>query len=141
MNEKDDEQEKMDDLSRLQGKLDDLGVMFYTYLGIIQRDAPPSERAPDEADEVANDQKAREELTAKIPGFAKSVVQTSMEFEKIIDEVETKMKSHTGKEREMLDTANYESRQAGDEMTEAAESATKLLSSLRQAISARENET
>lgn len=141
MAERDVELEKSDDLTRLQGKLDDLGVMFYTYLGIIQRDAPPTERAPDEADEEAGDEQMREELMTKAPGFAESIVSTSMEIENIIDSIDSRMKMYRGKERELLDTANYESRKAGEDMNEAAEKANKLLASLRQAISARENET
>lgn len=141
MAERDAELEKADDLTRLQGKLDDLGVMFYTYLGIIQRDAPPTERPPDEADEVASDQKLREELMTKAPGYAESIVATSVAIENIINNIDAKMKMYRGKERELLDTANYESQKAGDAMNEAAEKANKLLTSLRQAISARENET
>lgn len=130
----------MDDVSRLQGKLDDLGVMFYTYLGIIQRDAPPRERAPDEADETANDRKAREELRQKTPGFAKAIVQTSMEIEKVIDDVDGKLNEYNGKERQLLERADYDSKQTGEQMIQAIDSANKLLSNVRQVIAARETE-
>lgn len=140
MAEKEGDDNKADNVSRLQAKLDDLGVMFYTYLGIIQRDAPPSERPPDEAEENGNDEKARAELNEKTPGFAKSIVQTSVEIEKIINDIEVQMKLFTAKERDMLEAADFESRQAGDEMTEAADDASKLLASIRQVIAVRDNE-
>lgn len=140
MAEKEGDDGKVDNVSRLQAKLDDLGVMFYTYLGIIQRDAPPSERPPDEAEETENDRKARAELDEKTPQFAKSIVQTSVAIEKIINDIEVQMKMFTGKERDMLEAADFESRQAGDEMTEAADEASKLLASIRQVIAVRDNE-
>lgn len=135
-----DANNKADNVSRLQAKLDDLGVMFYAYLGMIQHDAPPSERPPDEAEEKGNDEKARAELSEKIPGFAKSIVQTSVEIEKIINDIEVQMKLFAGKERDILEAADFESRQAGDEMTEAADDANKLLASIRQVIAVRDNE-
>lgn len=63
----------MDDLSHLQKKLDEIGVMFYTCVGVMQRDAPPAARAPDEADETANDNAMREELAQKAPDFATQI--------------------------------------------------------------------
>lgn len=139
-NEGVEQHDEIDDVSRLQAKLDDLGVMFYTYLGIIQRDAPPSERPPDEADERTNDQKLRDELREKTPGFAKSIVRTSVEIEKLIDDIQIKMKTHSGRERQLLDTADFQSKQAGKEMIQSVDNATKLLTSIRQAIAVHENE-
>ncbi len=68
-----DAEAEIDSLSQLQRKLDDLGVMFYTYVGIIQRDAPPTARAPDESDEVQNDEAMRKELAEKSPEYAKDI--------------------------------------------------------------------
>lgn len=135
-----DDATKIDDLSRLQSKLDNLGVMFYTYLGIIQRDAPPKSRPQEEADELVNDAKKRETLKKETPGFAKQIVQASCEIESLISEIDAKVKAHSGKERDLLNNANFESVQAGEEMTEAVDDANKLLSSMRDAISTRESE-
>ena len=66
-------EQSSDSLSQLQRKIDDIGVMFYTYVGIIQRDAPPTERASDKADSLANNQKLRKELAEKTPEFAKDI--------------------------------------------------------------------
>lgn len=130
----------MDDLSRLQKRMENLGVMFYTYLGIIQRDAPPVSRPPDEADETANDEAMRKELAEKTPSFARDIVQCSRDIDALINEIEGKMEDLDGKEREILDTANFESVQAGEEMTEAVDDAQKLLTSVRHIIAAREAE-
>lgn len=115
--------------------------MFYTYLGIIQRDAPPVARPPDEADEVANDVVVRKELAEKTPGFAKDIVQCSRDIDGLIDEIEQNMTTIEGKERELLDAANFESVQAGEEMNEAMDDAQKLLSSVREIMVARETES
>lgn len=63
----------VDSLTQLQRKIDDIGVMFYTYVGIMQRDAPPVTRPPEEADEVANDEQMRKELAEKAPEYAKDI--------------------------------------------------------------------
>jgi len=132
---------EMDDLSRLQKKLDDLGVMFYTYIGILQRDAPPIARAPDETSDLPSDNTKREELAKKAPEYARYIVQCSREIDEEIAEIDGKMKEQDGKERNLLDNANFESMQAGEEMTEAVDDAQKLLSSVRDIITAREGES
>lgn len=131
---------QMDDLSRLQKKLDDLGVMFYTYIGILQRDAPPITRAPDETDELPADAKMHDQLSKKAPEYAADIVACSREIDQVISEIDAKMLQQDGKERTLLDNANYESVQAGEEMTEAVDDAQKLLASVRDIITAREGE-
>lgn len=131
---------QMDDLSRLQKRVEDLGVMFYTYLGVLQRDAPPTSRLPDEKEELANDEVARQQLAKKIPEFATDIIQCSREIDSLVSDIGVKMKEQAGCERTLLDTANFESMQAGDEMTEAVDDAQKLLSSVRDLINARERE-
>lgn len=66
-------EQDVDSLSQLQRKLDDLGVMFYTYVGIMQRDAPPAARPPDENDEIQSDEIMRKELSEKAPEYAKDI--------------------------------------------------------------------
>ena len=135
------EHDHLDNLSRLQKRMEELGVMFYTYLGIIQRDAPPVTRGPEEADEMQNDTVSRAELVAKLPGFAKEIVQCSRDVDTLVDGIEEQMTEIEGKERELLDAANFESAQIGEEMSEAVDDAHKLLESVRQITSARETET
>lgn len=60
-------------MTKLQRKIDDIGVMFYTYVGIIQRDAPPAARPPDEADEIPNDAAMVKKLTENTPEYAKDI--------------------------------------------------------------------
>lgn len=141
MSEKTTEGVQMDDLSRLQKRIEDMGVMFYTYLGILQRDAPPTARAPDEKEEMARDEASRKQLATKIPEFAKDIVQCGREVDSLIDHIDGKMKQQEGRERTLLETANFESMQAGDEMEEAVDDAQKLLSSVRDLITARERES
>lgn len=132
---------RVDDLSRLQSKLDDLGVMFYTYLGILQRDAPPIQRPPEEADEIPNDDKMRNELREKVPTFARDIINTSREIEMIIADVDKNVRAHAGNERHLLDSANFQSMQAGEEMSDAIDEASKLLTGIRDIIAAREDES
>ena len=129
-----------DDLSQLQKRLDDLGTMFYAYLGILQRDAPPIERTPDEKDEVTRDVTTRTELNNKASEYAKDIIRCHRDITSIITEIDNKVKIHAGRERNLLDTANFESIQAGEEMTEAVDKAQELLTSVRHIISARESE-
>lgn len=131
----------MDDLSRLQKGLDELGVKFYTYIGILQRDAPPITRPPEEADDMPADEVARKELLAKTPDFARDIVKSSRDLDALITGMEDKMKAFEGKEITLLDSANFDSRQAGEEMSEAVDDAQKLLSSVRDIIAARDTES
>lgn len=132
---------KVDNVTQLQSKIDDLSVMFFTYLGIIQRDAPPTGRHPDEKDEeLESDQAMRKQLAEKMPARARDIVCTSREIDALLVEIEAKSKAYVGKEHALLDNANFESAQAGDEMTEAVDDASKLLTSVREIISARETD-
>lgn len=135
-----DDASGLDDLSRLQKHLEHLGVKFYSCIGVLQRDAPPVSRSPEEAEEATNDEDLRKKLASKTPEFARDIVQTSREIDNLISEIEAKMAALQGKERTLLDTANFESVQAGEEMTEAVDDAQKLLASVRQIIAARETE-
>lgn len=129
---------QMDHLSQLQKRLNELGEMLYSHIGVIQRDAPPLERPPDEAEEIPNDSAARKQLESAIPEYAREIIQCSRDIDKIIDEIDTNINIHAGKERPLLDTANFESMQAGDELNDAVDDAQKLLTSVRDLISARE---
>lgn len=131
---------QLDDLSRLQKRIEDLGGMFYTYLGILQRDAPPMDRAPEEIEEKPNDDAARKTLAEKTPEYARDIINCSRDIDRLIRQVDGKMKLQEGKERVLLENADHESRQAGEEMTEAVDDAQRMLSSVRDLISAREVE-
>eukprot|EP00177_Eucheuma_denticulatum_P007196 GFKZ01013089.1.p3 GENE.GFKZ01013089.1~~GFKZ01013089.1.p3 ORF type:complete len:143 (+),score=24.26 GFKZ01013089.1:216-644(+) len=135
-----DESSGLDDLSRLQKRLEDLGTKFCSCIGVLQRDAPPATRPPEESEEIPNDEIMRRQLETKTPEFARDIIQTSRDIDAIITEIEGKMALLQGKERTLLDTANFESLQAGDEMTEAVDDAQKLLTSIRQITAARETE-
>lgn len=129
-----------DSLSLLQRKLDDLGVMFYTYVGIIQRDAPPEARAPDEADELPNDEAMRKELAEKAPEYAKDVVRTSAEIDALIATVEADLALAGGDEREALRMADAESVRMGNGLAEGAEGAQRLLADIRGVIALRDGD-
>lgn len=135
-----DDTSGLDDLSRLQKYLENLGVKFYSCIGVLQQDAPPVTRSPEEAEEVTSDDNMRKQLATKTPEFARDIVQTSRKIDNVITEIEAKMAALQGKERTLLDTANFESVQAGEEMTEAVDNAQKLLANVRQIIAAREIE-
>lgn len=135
------QQQQPDDLSRLQSKLEGLGVLFYECVGVIQRDAPPTSRSPDEADQIAADNKARALLASKTPQFAQDIVRANREIDALLAEMQSKAAVNNGNERQLLDTANFESVQAGDDMTEAVDDASKLLTSVRNLIAARESES
>lgn len=132
------ENAREDDLSRLQTKLDDLGVMFYTYLGILQRDAPPTQRPTDEGDQVGSDEQTRKELREKVPTFARDIINTSREIEKIIGDVEKNIHAKAGNERQLLESANFQSIEAGEQLSETVNDASKLLAGIRDIIAARE---
>ncbi|CAN8076071.1 unnamed protein product [Agarophyton chilense] len=131
----------MDDLSRLQKKIEELGVKFYEYIGVLQRDAPPISRAPDEKEELVNDEAARNRLASQIPEFASDIVKCSRDIDALVNAIDSKMKQQEGQKRPLLETANYESNQAGEEMVEAVDDAQKLLTSVQNLITARERES
>ncbi|KAI0558899.1 hypothetical protein FGB62_181g020 [Gracilaria domingensis] len=89
------------------------------------RDAPPTSCAPDEKEEVANDEAARKRLASQIPEFATDILKCSRDVDALIDVIEGKIKQQKGQEISLFDTANFESNQAGKEMVEAVYDAQK----------------
>ncbi|KAI0558030.1 hypothetical protein FGB62_242g08 [Gracilaria domingensis] len=65
----------------------------------------------------------------------------SRDVDALIDVIEGKMKQQEGQERSLLDTANFESNQAGGELVDAMDDAQKLLTSVRNLIAVRERES
>lgn len=135
------ETSNVDDLSRLQKCLEELSDQFFSAIGVLQRDAPPLSRGNGQKDMAAKDEETRQQLAEKAPTFAKRIVSVSRQIDGLINTIETKMEALQGKERTLLDTANFESVQAGDEMTEAVDDAQKLLAGIRNIITARETES
>lgn len=130
-----------DSLSLLQRKLDDIGQMFYTYIGILQRDAPPVARGPDEADEASADKKARAELEAKVPEYAMDIVQTSKDIDAAIDAIEVELREVAiSGERAALERADTDSRAAGNQLETAATEAKNLLADVRGVIAMRDQD-
>jgi Sec-independent protein translocase protein TatA len=140
----------VDAVTSAQRRLDELAEMLYTYVGVIQRDAPPSARAPDEADEVAGDDALRADLLAKIPEYARDVVRASGDFSKAIDriakDVEAEIgdaegetgevgEANAGRQRALLVKAEEASVSAGSQLRHAANGVENLLAQVRDAIS------
>jgi Sec-independent protein translocase protein TatA len=120
----------VDAVTSAQRRLDELAEMLYTYVGVIQRDAPPSARAPDEADEVAGDDALRADLLAKIPEYARDVVRASGDFSKAIDRIAKDVEAEIG------DVEGEEaSVSAGSQLRHAANGVENLLAQVRDAIS------
>lgn len=134
--QKSDAPPQMDHLSHLQNKLEDLSVMFYTYIGIIQREAAPinAPQNPTSPEDPA------QQLAINVPQYARDIITCNRDLAKIIDDIDAKMTAQAGQERNLLNGANFESIQAGGDMSEAVDDAHKLLSSVRDLISAREQE-
>jgi hypothetical protein len=125
---------EQDPLTETQKRLDDLCVMFYTYLGIIQRDAPPSSRAPDEIDEIPGDEASREELGQKIPEFALDILRTSGDIDAAANRIADEYEVDAGEERRILAAADEDSACAGVELSAAGKNLTQLLCRVREAI-------
>lgn len=62
-----------DPLTQMQKKMDELNVMFYTYAGIMQRDAPPIARSPEESRQIEVDEIKRKQLIARAPEYAQDI--------------------------------------------------------------------
>ena len=62
-----------DPLTQMQKKMDELNVMFYTYAGIMQRDAPPIARGPEESRQIEVDEIKRKQLVARAPEYAQDI--------------------------------------------------------------------
>jgi hypothetical protein len=134
LNETDDVASELDALTETQKRLDDLCVMFYTYIGIIQRDAPPSSRAPDETDEIPGDEASREELRQKIPEFAADILRTSGDIDAAAKRIADEYEADAGDERRILAAADEDSASAGVELSTAGKNLTQLLFRVRDAI-------
>lgn len=130
----------LDAISAAQRKLDDLAVMFYTYTGVIQRDAPPAARVPDEVDELPADEAARADLASKIPEYANDIVRASADMSAAIDRIAKELELDDEKMRASLSCADDDSVQAGLELKKAAEHAESLLGRVRGAMSETERE-
>jgi hypothetical protein len=107
--------------------------MFYTYLGIIQRDAPPSSRAPDEIDEIPGDEASREELRQKIPEFVLDILRTSGDVDVTANCIADESEVDAGEEHRILAAAGEDSACAGVELSTAGKSLTQLLCRVRDA--------
>jgi hypothetical protein len=125
---------ELDALTEAQKRLDDLSVMFYTYIGILQRDAPPSSRAPDEMDELPADKAVRAELRTKIPEYVSDIVRTSREINTSAQRIADEYEADAGEERSVLAEADADSMSAGTELSTAGKDLTRLLHRVRGAI-------
>lgn len=124
-----------DTLTEVQRKLDDIGIMFYTYVGILQRDAPPSARAPDEADEIKNDSLARAEIAEKVPDYARDIITTHQELNLLIDKLVVPTPEI---EKSDLERANAESLAAAVDLDAASKEAATLLADIRHVVALRD---
>jgi len=121
-----------DNLTNLQVKLNELGEMFYTYLGIVQRDAPPRSSSSAKKPEVAAS-------IASIPEYAQDIVATSREIDTIIDAVEKDFSATNTLDGEIR-AANSESKKAGEELVMAKNVANNLLAEVRLVTAMRDDD-
>ncbi len=126
-----------DTLTEVQRKLDDIGIMFYTYVGILQRDAPPAARAPDEAEEAGNDAATRAELASKVPDYARDIINTHQELNALIDKLDVPTPDV---ERAELQRANAESLAAAVDLDAASKEAAALLADIRNVVALRDGD-
>jgi hypothetical protein len=140
----------VDAVTCAQRRLDELAEMLYTYVGVIQRDAPPSARAPDEVEEVPADDALRNELLAKMPEYARDIVRASSDVNRAIDRIAEEVEAeivdedvareaansceNSSRQRALLLKADEESIAAGIGLRNEANRADKLLSQIRDAI-------
>lgn len=130
-----------DSLSQLQRKLDDIGQMFYTYVGIVQRDAPPSGRGADDGGDQSGDAAQRAELFSKIPDYARDIVQTSKDIDATIDAIEAEMRElPPTAEKPAIERADADSLAAAKQLEEAAVDANRLLADVRDVIAMRDQD-
>lgn len=140
MSEDEDVSSGLDAITDAQRRLDDMAVMFYTYTGIIQRDAPPTARVPDELDELPADEAARSELLSKIPDYANDILRASKDMSAAIDRISRELETDHDKRRAALASSDDKSVQAGVQLKDAASAVETLLAELRQAVAHTETE-
>lgn len=127
-----------DAVTAAQRRLDELAVLMYTYVGVVQRDAPPASRAPDETEEEATDAAARLALSARAPEYARDILRASRAVGEALERIDEEVGSTDGGVREGLIKADEEGREVGESMKAEAEKARSLLESVRKTIAATE---
>lgn len=125
-----DLQQSEDNLTKLQVKLNELGEMFYTYLGILQRDAPPR---------GANKNENAELLARNIPEYAQDIVATSREIDSVIDAVEKDFSAVHDLDTHIRE-ANLVSKKAGEELITAKNNTNNLLADVRLVTAMRDDD-
>lgn len=121
-----------DAVTAAQRALDDLAVLMFTYVGVVQRDAPPASRAPDDQEEVAGDEAARSELAARAPEYAAEVLRGGEAVRRAVERVALEVEG--GREREEMLRAEKESVCAGEGMAEEVGKVESLLERVREVI-------
>lgn len=124
-----------DNLTKLQVKLNELGEMFYTYLGILQRDAPPR-GVKGKGNTNTN---TNTDLLAQIPEYAQDIVATSREIDSIIDTVEKDFSNVTTLDADIR-AANIVSKKAGEELLIEKNQANALLAEVRLVTAMRDDD-
>lgn len=127
-----------DSLTNLQVKLNELGEMFYTYLGILQRDAPPR-NANTSAQSKGSNNPSNAELLASIPEFAQDIVATSREIDAVIDTVEKDFSTVTTLDADIR-AANAVSKKAGEVLLAEKNHANSLLADVRLVTAMRDDD-
>lgn len=134
----------VDAVTFAQRRLDELAVLMYTYVGVVQRDAPPAARAPDEADVAREDAAAREMLCQRAPEYAADLVRASTAVGEAVGRVEKEVLAGGGADeaavRERLVRADERCAVVGNEMKAEAARVEVLLGRVREAIAVTEED-
>jgi hypothetical protein len=130
----------IDAVTATQRRLDELAVLMYTYVGVVQRDAPPASRAPEDAEEAAADDAARAALAVRAPEYARDIVRASQAVADAIARVEAEIGDDVDVVRAELAEADRVCVAVGEELKREAGEVDVMLQRVREAISVTEQD-
>mmetsp|Transcript_16696 Transcript_16696/g.34313 ORF Transcript_16696/g.34313 Transcript_16696/m.34313 type:complete len:183 (-) Transcript_16696:2260-2808(-) len=129
----------VDTLTRLQMALDDMAMKMYTYVGILQRDAPALDGAGgdggvgNEADLAAAAGK-RAELAKQAEEYATEIVRTHRTIRGLIEKVRSSIEDKEALEEELLSQGAQDSSSVGVELSVETSEVENLLARLRASL-------
>lgn len=129
-----------DAVTAAQRALDALAVSMYTYVGVVQRDAPPASRAPDDQEETPADESARRDLAARAPEYVAEILQASDAVAQSIERVREEVEGDGEQQRKALLEAENASVEAGKKLKHESRAVESLLERVRHAICLTEQE-
>ncbi|KAI8811626.1 hypothetical protein BJ742DRAFT_796631 [Cladochytrium replicatum] len=126
----------MDRVTQLQDCLDRLSELFYTSVGVLQRDAPLKQISPDIPVSAWTDDQIRQN-EENLKKFSKEVAGDIVQTSKVIDFLLDKLpgiKYTEDEQIERLQALELENRAVGEQVEKALEFAESLLADVRASI-------